>query len=131
MRLKLSPERTVEKSRQTSSVDEVNHGLDSLGVEIFNLQSPLLILDPVAGQKHLPQNVRFGRHDVLVTVEGVGAADDFEVGERVVSQELLRGRRLLNERRTIFGICLDVRANNFDLENCKLEANVETAIRQE
>ena len=125
MRLKLSPQRTVEKLRQTSSVDEMNHGSDSLGVEIFDLQGSLLILDVVAGQKHLPQNVRFGRHNVFVAVEGVRAAEDLEVGEGVVCQERLRSRQ-----RT-FGIRLEGGANSFGMEDCKLEADVEAAVRQE
>ena len=131
MRLKMSPERTVEKSGQASSVEEVHHGSDGFGVEIFNLQSCLVILHPVVGQKHLTQNVRFGRHDDLVAVEGVGAAEDLEVREGVVRQELLRRRRLLNERRRISRTCLDIRVNNFGVEDCKLAANVEAAVWQE
>jgi hypothetical protein len=128
-KLKLLPQGAVVQGRQLTGVDVVNHGSDRLCIEILNLPSFLFIFGPIFRLKHLKQNIRFRRHDILVTVEGLVVADDFEVGEGVVRQELLHG--LVTDVIGRFGVRQDDRSDHFNFEDGEFAADVETAVGQE
>ena len=64
-----------------------------------------------------------------MTVKGLVVADDLEVGEGVVRQELLHG--LETNVRGRFEVWRDDRSDHFDVEDGEFAADVETAVGQE